>query len=398
MVTMFINPLVGNGTDAAPTLNAIIAQLVVAGGGTLNIGPGLYALQTQPIQISGNNIKVICDPSAVFQAQTGFYTPNWPMVEIRGNNIEWFGGIFDGNGIANGLQLAAANTRVVFRNVEVKNWVQYGIYGSARTSGLFGVYNCYLHGGNQPGVYDNAVAGNTCQLIVRDCWFDGISNFACGVSPSTTGATANFEASGNLFTNCGATGGLAAIYAFQAGNVDWHDNTFINCNAAVHADTCGGGSICDNNATNSTGGVDFFAEVTPYISIERNIARGNTAERGVVVGVGGANTPASLPVLLYGITCNSNKVIKCQGGIGWGTLQQGVFRDNYVESPTNGIAYANANALGTRFQANQSNFASGGTHLTVDASLSPATVFAEDDITDASTIYAQTNGGQIIVE
>jgi len=394
------NPIIlppAGGTDAALTINAAISKSIASGGGTITIGPGLYRLQGSPINIVGNNLRVVCDPSAVFQAQDGFVFPNWPMVQIRGNNIEWSGGIFDANNIAgSGLQLADANTRVVFINIEVKNFTQYGMWGADRTAGIWEVYNCYLHGGNSPGVYDLTEDGNTCRLIVRDCWFDSINNIACGASnAANANGTAYYEASGNLFTNCG--GPQQALYGFQAGLLNWHHNVFISCSGALHSDTCGGGSICDNHAKGATGLVDFFVEATPYVSVERNISEGNMSY-GILLGVGGTATkPSSTQVPLVGISCSSNKIINCFSGIAWGALQQGVFSNNYVENPANGIAYQNENSAGIRFISNQSNFSSGGTHLNVDGPVATATVYASNDITNAETIYSQTNGGQVLI-
>lgn len=391
------------GVDAALSINSAISTAIEEGGGTIIIGPGLYILKGQvPITIAGDNVKIVCDLGTIFQVQTGFITPLWPMVNVTGNNVEWYGGVLDGNQIAGScLQVNGSSTRINIRRVECKNFLTAGIFGGGRSAGILQIYESYFHGGSFPGVEDYTLTGNTCSLVVRDCWFDSISYVALDSSGQVNG-TAYFEASGNLFSACGGLGAdeqyLQAVYGYRCGYVNWHHNNFLGCWGSLHADTCGGGAVCDNTSSGSTGGADLFVEVTPYASIERNTIIGNTAERGIVVGVGSNNqgSGGSIPQVLVGITCSSNKVIKCLGGIGWGALQQGVFRDNYVESPTNGLAYINENSIGTRFFANQSNFASGGTHLTVDAPTSPATVYVRDDITNATTEYNQTNGGQVI--
>lgn len=396
-------PITGDGSDASGTLNAMIAQIVANGGGSLFIGPGVYGLKNA-IGIGGKNVRVICDPAALFQAQTGFPTPNSPMCAIApgSTDIMWIGGTFDGNQIGGrGIHVAGNADRITLRDLTVMNVTQYGINGALRTAGLLRIERCTLITGPQPGVYDYTADGNSAILQVRDCSFNGITNIACGSSGPTKNGVAFYEASGNVFTGCGSlsTIGFQPLYGFQCGNIDWHDNIFIGCAGALHVDTCDGGSVCDNSSLNAVFGADFFIEVTPYISIERNIARGNSGERGIVVGVGSNNQGPPNPPFL-GISVKSNKVINCKGGIGWGALTQGVFADNYVENPSDGSAFVNENSVGTRFSRNQSVFpeVNTGTHLVVDAPTAPASVYVDTDMSNAANLYSRTNGGIVIIE
>lgn len=385
--------IIGGGNDLM--LNTALAQ-VGSGTGALYIGPGLYLLQ-QPVSITNSNTRVICDASARFIAQSNFPTPNMPMIQILGgNNIDWIGGTFDGNGIGGrGIQINTGTTNVNIERVTVTGVTQYSIFGALRASGTLSLYKCAFGTSAQPAIFDYCPDGNTAVLRVRDCEFTNISNFAVGSSSVNANGVAHFEASGNLFTNCGLlSGGIISspLYGFQVTYGNWHDNVFIKCKGACHADTFGSVSMRNNVATGSTQNPDFFAEITPYSNISGNISRNNSGERGIIVGQGGSGGASGL---IMGCVCRDNKVINCQGGIGFGGVSQGVLEANYVENPTNGIAYQVANSATVRFAFNQSIFSSGGTHLNADAIGSACSVNVYGDQTNAATAYSQTNGGTI---
>lgn len=383
--------ITGGGTDIQ--LNAILAN-----GGNVSIGPGIYRISNF-LNISQSRMRVTCDPNAIFQAQTAI-PANTSMLTVltTTTDVIWDGGVFDGNSVAaNGLQVNGAADRILFRSIEVKGCTSHLMFGSSRSAGTWRVQNCYLHGGSVPGVYDLAADGNTAFLQVLNSNFDSITNIGIGSSNAGShNGVSYFEASGNHFNGCGTidSGGniLNALYGFQAGNLNWHHNEFVGCTGALHADTCGSGSVCDNFATGSTAAVDFFVEVTPYVSVERNIGMNSTNHGGITLGVGGSNSGITG---LMGVVGRSNKLINCQGGFFIGACNQAFVEGNFVQNPSNGTAFYNSNSVGTHFAFNQSSFASGGTHLVVDAIGSTSTVLAYGDATNAATQYSQINGGTV---
>lgn len=389
--------ITGGGTDV--DINAALQQ-AGSGTGAVFIGPGVYTI-SHSLNISNSNTVVICDRNAVFWAQSTLPAGNAIATVATGiTDVIWKGGVFDGgNTAARGIQVNTSD-RITLLGIELRNCAGPFIIGANRASGTLRISRCYLHGGISPGISDLTTDGNTAFLQVLNCNFESITNYGCGSSNGgATNGVSYFEVAGNRFKSCGVIDGsgniLNALYGFQCGNVNWHDNEFVSCTGAIHADTCGSGSICDNFATGSTASIDFFAEITPYISVERNIGMNSVNHGGVTVGVGGSNPGVAT---LLGVVVRSNKIVNCQGGIYIGACNQPFIEGNIVKNPSNGTAFYNSNSVGTHFAFNQSSFASGGTHLICNGAGSSSTVFVYGDATNAATQYSPINGGTISVQ
>ena len=285
---------VNTGTDSTAAINKAVTACPNQSC-TVYLPAGTYALKNRltPIVINQPHITFVCAQGVILQAQTGFISPNWPELDIQGSasDVTVQGCVFDGNNISGrGAQVDSTAANIYLDHIEVKNQTQYAVVGAFRTGGLWQVTNSYFH--NTPALYDLAGNGGAPSLRVDNNRFDSITGIMAGASGITS-----YEASGNQFTNSLVGGVEGALYCFGCDQVIWQENHFDNVGAALHCDTCGGGTISSNTATNDYGvGIpDFFVEVGSHFTIEGNVSTNKTGERGLVAGVGsGSQGPASL--------------------------------------------------------------------------------------------------------
>ncbi len=288
---------VNDNLDATGAINKTIAALPVSGG-TVYLPSGTYAIKSAHTVITINqaNVNFTCAPGAILQAQSGF-PANFPEIDISNsaNNVLVQGCMLDGNSISGqGFQIDGRAGQVFIDNVESKNQTQNAGRGTLRTGGLVQITNSYFH--NEPtGYYDLVGVGGTPSLRFDTNHCDVITGNPNGICVGSSGLNF-FEASNNLFTNITA-GTQAVLYCFGCDKVDWEHNNFNDVTAAVHCDTCGGGTVSFNTATNdiAVGFPDYFVEVGSHFTVEGNVSLNKTGERGMVLGVGSDNqSPASL--------------------------------------------------------------------------------------------------------
>ena len=279
---------VNDNVDATAAINKTVAALP-ASGGTVYLPVGTYAIRSSltVITINQANVSFICAPGAILQAQTGFRA-NFPEIDIPNSatNVLVQGCVLDGNSISGqGFQIDGSAGQVLIDNVESKNQTGTAGRGILRTGGLVQITNSYFH--NDPGgYYDFAGVGGTPSLRFDTNHCDVITGNPNGICAGSSGLNF-FEASNNLFTNTTA-GTQAVLYCFGCDQVDWEHNNFNNVTAAVHCDTCGGGTISFNTATNdiAVGFPDYFVEVGSNFTVEGNASTNKAGERGMVLGVG----------------------------------------------------------------------------------------------------------------
>lgn len=280
---------VNTNVDATGAINSIVAALPMSGG-TVYLPAGTYAIKSAVTTLTINqaHVNFQCAPGAILQAQTGFQT-GAAILDIQGSATDVLvqGCVFDGNSVSGqGFRIDGGAAGVSIDHVETKNQTQTGGRGMLRTGGLVQITNSYFH--DVPiGYYDFVGAGGTPSLKVDGNHFDRITGSPNSIASGSSGLN-YFEASNNVFANITA-GTQEVLYCYGCDKVDWQNNQFANVFGAIHCDTCGGGTISFNTATNSTGGVDFFPEVGSNLTIEGNTSTNDAGERGIVLGVGSSS-------------------------------------------------------------------------------------------------------------
>jgi hypothetical protein len=288
---------VNNNVDATAAINKTVAA-VPASGGTVYLPTGTYAIKSRGTvpTINRAHVKFDCAPGAILQAQTGFLG-GFPILDIQGSaaDVQVAGCVFDGNRISGqGFQIDGGAAGILIDHVESKNQTGTAGRGTLRTGGLVQITNSYFHD-DPTGYYDFAGIGGTPSLRFDSNHCDVITGNPNGICAGSSGLNF-FEASNNVFTNTTA-GREAVLYCFGCDKVDWQHNNFTNVTAAVHCDTCGGGIISFNTATNdvAVGFPDYFVEVGSNFIVEGNVSTNKTGERGMVLGVGSnSQGPAAL--------------------------------------------------------------------------------------------------------
>ena len=288
---------VNNNVDATAAINRTIAA-VPASGGTVYLPSGTYAVKsgTTVITINQANVSFICAPGAILKAQAGFRA-EFPEIDIPSSatNVLVQGCVLDGNGVSgHGFQIDGNAAQVFIDSVESKNQTGTAGRGSLRTGGLVQITNSHFHD-DPTGYYDLAGVGGTPSLRFDTNRCDAITGNPNGICAGSSGLNF-FEASNNVFTNA-AAGREAVLYCFGCDKVDWQHNSFTSVTAALHCDTCGGGNVSFNAATNDValGFPDYFVEVGSNFTVEGNVSTNKTGERGMVIGVGSdSQSPASL--------------------------------------------------------------------------------------------------------
>jgi hypothetical protein len=279
----------GSVGDAAPSLNAIIAACPVSGC-VVRVPAALYILNTSGISITTNNVSLVCDEGAIFQAQTGFSNN---MIGVAANDVLVQGCILDANGIANiGIGVYSTSQRVRLDRNEVKNVTGGSCFrGVLRTGGVLKITHNYCHN-SDTGFYDYSGIGGTPTHQVDYNSFDTITNATNAIAVGSSGI-ADSEVSENQFSNITA-GTQEVLYCFGDDRVEWHHNYFNNVTGAVHADTVGGGTVSFNTAVSSRGLADYFTEASSYMTMEGNVSIGNFTGDGIIMGEGSSVSPASL--------------------------------------------------------------------------------------------------------
>jgi hypothetical protein len=356
-------------TDSTASINATIAGCP-AQGCTVHIPRGTYKLATALTSLSINaaHINFICDPGTIIQAQTGF-TSGYPELELGSSSsvivVQYC--VFDGNSIAGyGVQALATTNDIYLEHNEFKNHTSEGVEGAIRTGGQFKLSTNYFH--NEPiGFYDYAGNGGNPTHLLSDNLFTSITN---AIAIGSSGIS-NSEVEYNRITNVtGSTGTSAALYCFGDDYVQWNNNYFNVTDAAIHADTVGGGSISFNTSIGATVNTDIFAEASSYVTMEGNKSY-NSANTAIIVGEGSSASPASLLTQFQsfnsttGITAGSancpltsnssdhqgnstaSLVVTCNGSFTSGTLfyfnfgsattQYGGFEEIYVKSTSGNL-------------------------------------------------------------
>jgi hypothetical protein len=285
---------VNTNIDASAAINSTVAALP-ASGGTVYLPAGTYAVKSAATALAINraHVNFECAPGATIQAQTGF-PADYAILDIQGSATDVLvqGCVFDGNGVSGqGFQIDGGAARISIDHVETKNQTQTGGRGNLRTGGLVQITNSYFH--DVPtGFYDFVGVGGTPSLKVDSNHFDRITGNPNSIASGSSGLN-YFEASGNTFTNITA-GTQQVLYCYGCDKVDWEHNRFNNVTGAIHCDTCGGGNISFNTATDSRGGADFFPEVGSNITLEGNESI-NDSGGGITLGVGSSTQgPAQL--------------------------------------------------------------------------------------------------------
>lgn len=224
-----------SGTDAALAINAAIAALASSyGGGTIELEPSVYSLQT-PIERRRNVlIKGAFNGSFLFGGQPDFGTVlKWAGAvngtcvtdtPVAGDTVPFFGGgitdlTIDGNGVAaNGL-VATSVSRARYERLNVKGVTQNALYfTTVAGQALVQTYRVRLDdidvnvSGAANGIVLDGVTGsgsNTCFMSARNChvtfengvaycllYADDCTFVACGGSKVTGGTGAAIFFSG----------------------------------------------------------------------------------------------------------------------------------------------------------------------------------------------------------
>ncbi len=270
-------------TDNAGAFNAAIAECP-SSGCTVYVPSETFAFKSVAFVINRANITLQCAPGALLQAQTGF-TGRYPILDIQGSavNVRVLDCAFDGNAVAAyGVSVDGAAQNIWLDNLNIKGANTYGITGYLRTGGDLKVTKCYIHNlsPGAAGYFDIAGATGTPISHLDNNRFDSLSDVAAGATGLST-----YEASGNHITNISKAQG--ALYCYGCDRIDWQKNTFNNNGAAIHCDTCGGGVIAHNTATNDYLPIaDIFAEASSNIIVEGNVSTNKLLGSGIVVGSG----------------------------------------------------------------------------------------------------------------
>ena len=308
----------GSTTDATSLINTALA-----GGGTVYLNPGTYALKTaaNDILMSVSNSNLICYPGTTIQAQTGFTSSGSEVAVLSVNNVNIQGCIFDGNSLSSfGVGIGGTASNIHIDSNQFMNHTVEGVGGGTNRTGGAIILSNNTFSNEVVGMDDIAGDGGTPSLIAYNNTFSNITGAACeGLASSGDNF---FSAYNNSFSGTG--GGSCsdgALYGYGVDNISWQHNTFNGVGSAAHCDTCGGGNISDNYAINDGGGVaEYFAEISSNTTVRGNVSINHSSNVGVLLGSGStAVSPATLRTVLQsfnsntGITAGTNVTLTSDG-------------------------------------------------------------------------------------